>query len=97
MHTSRHTRKTSSFSTQDEHPVLLGLEALTAVPNLRYATRSTYIETRNAYGEAVDDSRHPGWDGPPPKHYQKHDAEKLRAHLQLWEPEARVVMHLDGA
>jgi hypothetical protein len=42
LHTSRHTRKNSSFSTQDEHPVLLGLEALTAVPNLRYATRSNY-------------------------------------------------------
>ena len=56
-----------------------------------------YIETRNAYGEAVDDSRHPGWDGPPPKNYQKHDAEKLRAHLQLWEPEARVIMHAEGA
>ena len=41
MHTSRHTRKNSSFSTQDEHLVLLGLEALTTVPKLRYATRST--------------------------------------------------------
>jgi hypothetical protein len=40
LHTSRHTRKNSSFSTQDEHLVLLGLEALTAAPNLRYATRS---------------------------------------------------------
>ena len=29
MHTSRHTRKNSHFSTQDEHLVLLGLEALT--------------------------------------------------------------------
>gem|GEM_PF-6876282 len=42
MHTSGHTRKNSSFSTQDEHQVLLGLEALTDVPNLRYATRSNY-------------------------------------------------------
>jgi hypothetical protein len=40
LHTSGHTRKSSSFSTQDEHLVLLGLEALTNVPNLRYATRS---------------------------------------------------------
>jgi hypothetical protein len=42
LHTSRHTRKNSGFSTQDEHLVLLGLEALTAAPNLRYATRSIY-------------------------------------------------------
>ena len=42
MHTPRHTRKTSSFSTQDEHLVLLGLEALTEAPNLYYATRSNY-------------------------------------------------------
>jgi hypothetical protein len=42
LHTSRHTRKNSSFSTQDEPLVLLGLEALTAAPNLRYATRSIY-------------------------------------------------------
>ena len=42
LHTSRHTRKNSGFSTQDEHLVLLGLEALTAAPNLRYATRSSY-------------------------------------------------------
>ncbi len=53
-----------------------------------------YIETRNAYNEAVGDARQPDWDGSPPQHYQKHDAEKLCAHLQLWEPEARVVMHL---
>ena len=26
-----------------------------------------------------------------------HDAEKLQAHLELWEPEARVVMHVEGA
>jgi hypothetical protein len=42
LHTSRHTRKTSSFSTQDEPLVLLGLEALTGVSNLHYATRSIY-------------------------------------------------------
>ncbi len=42
LHTSRHTRKNSSFSTQDEHLVLLGLEALTGVSNLHYATRSIY-------------------------------------------------------
>jgi hypothetical protein len=40
LHTSGHTRKNSRFSTQDEHLVLLGLEALTEAPNLRYATRS---------------------------------------------------------
>ena len=32
LHTSGHTRKNSSFSTQDEHQVLLGLEALTDGP-----------------------------------------------------------------
>jgi hypothetical protein len=53
-----------------------------------------YIETRNAYSEAVSHSRQPGWDGPPPQNYQKHDAETLREHLQSWEPEACVVMHL---
>ena len=42
MHTPRHIRKNSDFSTQDEHLVLLGLEALTEPPNLRYATRSIY-------------------------------------------------------
>jgi hypothetical protein len=46
LHTSRHTRKTSSFSTQDEPLVLLGLEALTGVSNLHYATRSIYIPPR---------------------------------------------------
>jgi hypothetical protein len=56
-----------------------------------------YIETRNAYGEAVADSRQADWDGPPAKNYQKHDADKLRQHLELWEPEARVVMHLDAS
>jgi hypothetical protein len=29
LHTAGHTSKKSSFSTQDEHLVLLGLEALT--------------------------------------------------------------------
>jgi transposase len=43
VHTSRHIRKNSGFSTQEEHVVLLGLEALTETPNLRYATRSNYI------------------------------------------------------
>jgi hypothetical protein len=43
MHTSRHSRKNSSFSTQGEPLVLLGLEALTEASNLRYATRSTYF------------------------------------------------------
>jgi hypothetical protein len=40
VHTPRHIRKNSGFSTQEEHIVLLGLEALTKTPNLRYATRS---------------------------------------------------------
>ena len=40
LHTSRHTRKNSSFLTQEEHLVLLGLEALPDVPNLCYATCS---------------------------------------------------------
>ena len=43
MHTPRHIRKNSGFSTQEEHIVLLGLEALTETPNLRYATRSKYV------------------------------------------------------
>ena len=43
MHTSRHSRKNSSFSTQGEHLVLLGLEALTEASNLRYATRSISV------------------------------------------------------
>src|SRR5206468_5270982 len=47
LHTSRHTRKNSSFSTQDEHLVLLGLEALTGVSNLHYATRSIYRRIMN--------------------------------------------------
>lgn len=55
-----------------------------------------YIETRNAYNEAVADSRQPDWDGPPARQYQRQDAAKLEAHLQLWEPEARVVMHVEG-
>ena len=56
-----------------------------------------YIETRTFYGEAVANSRRPDWDGPPPQNYQKHDAEKLRAHLELWEPEAWVEMHLEAS
>jgi len=51
LHTSRHTSKNSSFSTQDEHLMLLGLEALTDAPNLRYATRSTYEQQEIAWGE----------------------------------------------
>ena len=47
MHTSRHSRKNSSFSTQGEPLVLLGLEALTEASNLRYATRSIYTRRRN--------------------------------------------------
>ena len=41
MHTSRHSRKNSSFSTQGEPLRLLGLEALTEASNFRYATRSS--------------------------------------------------------
>ena len=42
MHTPRHIRKNSGFSTPDEHVVLLGLEALTEALYLRYATCSIY-------------------------------------------------------
>src|SRR4029453_6303462 len=42
LHTSRHTRKNSSFSTQDKCIVLLGLEALPYASHLHYATRSIY-------------------------------------------------------
>lgn len=42
LHTSRHTRKNSSFSTQDKRIVLLGLEALPYASHLHYATRSKY-------------------------------------------------------
>jgi hypothetical protein len=45
VHTPRHIRKNSGFSTQEEHIVLLGLEALTETPNLRYATRSNYLSS----------------------------------------------------
>src|SRR4030095_6498188 len=43
LHTSRHTRKNSSFSTQDKHMVLLGLEALPYASHLHYATCSKLI------------------------------------------------------
>jgi hypothetical protein len=56
VHTPSHIRKNSGFSTQEEHMVLLGLEALTETPNLRYATRSMYyknylvvLENSNGY------------------------------------------------
>ena len=48
-HTSRHTGKNSGFATQDEHLVLLGLEALTDTPNFRSATRSKYAPPPLAY------------------------------------------------
>ena len=35
MHTPRHIRKNSGFSTQDAHMVLLGLEALNEASSLR--------------------------------------------------------------
>jgi hypothetical protein len=41
VHTLWYSRKNSGFSTQEEHLVLLGLEALTNALNLRYATRSS--------------------------------------------------------
>src|SRR5215468_1420196 len=43
LHTSRHTRKNSSFSTQDTRIVLLGWEALPDASHLHYATRSSYL------------------------------------------------------
>jgi hypothetical protein len=57
LHTSRHTRKNSGFSTQDEHRVLLGSEALTDAPNLRYATRSIYDEVTRFIGAAKGDAQ----------------------------------------
>src|SRR5438552_1921388 len=45
LHTSRHTRKNSSFSTQDKRIVLLGLEALPYASHLHYATCSIYCRT----------------------------------------------------
>jgi hypothetical protein len=45
VHTPRHIRKNSGFSTQDEHIVLLGLDVLTETLYLRYATCSTYMLT----------------------------------------------------
>ena len=55
MHTPRHIRKNSGFSTQDEHMVRLGLEALTEALYLRYATCSNYMaeEYRNAIPDAI--------------------------------------------
>jgi len=50
MHSSRHSRKNSSFSTQGEPLVLLGLEALTEASNLRYATRSSYAKSTGHRG-----------------------------------------------
>ena len=48
LHTSGHTRKNSSFSTQDEHQVLLGLEALTDGP--QPPLRDTlYLRIRSIY------------------------------------------------
>src|SRR5207253_7470898 len=41
-HTSRHTRKNSSFSTQAEHLVLLELEALTQPPT--FVTRHALVK-----------------------------------------------------
>ena len=54
-----------------------------------------YIETRNASNETIADSRHAGWNGPAPGRYRATDVEQLRTDLQAWEPEARVIMHLD--
>ena len=49
VHTPRHIRKNSGFSTQDEHMVLLGLEALTEALYLRYATCSTYVKVHRGH------------------------------------------------
>jgi len=57
LHTSRHTRKNSRFSTQDKHLVLLGLEALTKAPNRRYATRSIYLRVSSPKGQKTDSQR----------------------------------------
>ncbi len=54
MHTSRHTRKNSGFSTQDEPLGLLGLEALTEAPNFHYATRSIYLEAIGGFKAVTD-------------------------------------------
>lgn len=54
------------------------------------------IETHHADGDVVQDSRQAGWDGPAPQRYQQQDADQLRAALQAWEPEARVMMHEAG-
>jgi hypothetical protein len=42
VHILWYIRKNNGFSTQEEHLVLLGWEALTHAPNLRYATRPSY-------------------------------------------------------
>ena len=49
LHTSRHTRKNSSFSIQGEHLVLLGLEALTQPPTsvTRHALISSHSRNKN--------------------------------------------------
>ncbi len=54
------------------------------------------IETHHADGDMVQTSRQAGWDGPAPQRYQQYDADTLRAALQAWEPEARVMMHAEG-
>ena len=55
LHTSRHTGKNSGFSTQDEHLVLLGLEALTDASHFRSATRSSYVGQSPAVKQQIVD------------------------------------------
>lgn len=64
--------------------------------HVRWQTGEWFIETRNAAGETLNDSRQGGWDGPRPQRYQAHEAERLRLDLQNWEPEAPVFMHTDA-
>lgn len=54
LHTSRHTRKNSSFSTQDKRIVLLGLEALPYASHLHYATCSNYYKLGKEIATIVD-------------------------------------------
>src|SRR5262249_52425413 len=61
--------KNSSFSIQDGHVVLLGLEALTASLHLRYATRSSYEGFRPVACDLVGFFR-PRLSGCVGKHYQ---------------------------
>src|SRR5215470_859759 len=58
MHTSRHSRKNSGFSTQGEHLVLLGLGALTEVssPVTRHALSSNFSPQSHGVGPCSEGS-----------------------------------------